>query len=285
MISVDTEHSRRLDDMVKKKNAKGNRGASGDKKSVPEPEPEPEPEPSSGDIPLAAVPQADAGLEDPEPEDSGQARTQPEPQIEPAPSPKTPDSGSDDGISWLTETDSEEEAAQAKAYIARSAARRRATAQDGNDRKHKRVSGGRASHWSAGTSRDDDSSDDEPNPHYRRADGFISFVRARMGVAQRRHAKKAAARDKEDAAIVIQRFYRLLRDRNKHHVRAGDDTHQRNGAVTDSWPLGPVSIVSSVLSQPRFLPAHRAYERLETWVLGSRPLEANIEHFHRAILR
>jgi hypothetical protein len=254
--------------MGKKKNAKGNKGALGDKKSAPGPEIVPEP--SSGDVPLAAVPQADAGPEDPEPEDS---------------SPKTLDSGSDDGTGWLTETDSEEEAAQAKAYIARATARRRAKAQDGDGRKHKRVSGGRASHWSAGTARDDDSSDDEPNPHYRRADGFISFVRARMGVAQRRHAKKAAARDKEDAAIVIQRFYRLLRDRNKHHIRAGADTHQKSGAVTDSWPLGPVSIVSSVLSQPIFLPAHRAYERLETWVLGSRPLEANIEHFHRAILR
>jgi hypothetical protein len=104
-------------------------------------------------------------------------------------------------------------------------------------------------------------------------------------VARRRHAKKAAVQDKEDAAVVIQRFYRLLRDRKKHRGSAGDGGQQEHATSTGSWPLGPVAMVSTVLSQPMFLPLYRGYVRLETWVLGSRPLEANIEHFHRAILR
>ena len=105
------------------------------------------------------------------------------------------------------------------------------------------------------------------------AEGFARFISQRVRVARRRHAKKQAAEDRIDAAVVIQRFYRLLRRRR--HTRA---------VVASSAPRAQrLPLLGGAPSLARSAKIRWAW--LESALLGSRPLEANIEHFHRAILR
>ena len=128
----------------------------------------------------------------------------------------------------------------------------------------------------------------EPEPKYTRRDGFVNFVQARVGLARRRHAHKAAQADREDAAVLIQRVVRARAASTNGSsgsrvsaapaaAAATNAAQRQSGDVLRLW--------QKFVKSERLKPARRWITKGRVFILGSAPLEANVDHFHRAILR
>ena len=115
-----------------------------------------------------------------------------------------------------------------------------------------------------------------PEPEYTRRDGFYHFFKERIGLARRRHVYKAVKADRDDAAVILQRTWR-------RRQRPKDSLPPAVYPQPTGSGLWPETLVALVMSEP-LKPLRRLTVRVQVVLMGA-SLEANVDHFHRAILR
>jgi hypothetical protein len=157
----------------------------------------------------------------------------------------------------------------------------------------------------------------EPEPQYSRRNGFINFVKERVGLAQRRHAHRAARADRSFAAVIIQRTWKLQKERRRRSRSCDDGAalpppQDRDDRGALRLRLAPRSAATPSagggvggggvggvggggglgagwggrLAQLESLrPLRRWWVRAQVALLRLSPLEANVGHMHRAMLR